>query len=105
MLPCFRAMAPCSAFSQPSCSIDSRRVALAFSGRCRTFMDQQPYPLCRQPTLDTPHTNCMHRPVSHLSIRLLEFHMEGQSTRINNAFYEELAEAWYDDDTHPIALL
>lgn len=31
--------------------------------------------------------------------------MEGQSTRVNNAFYEELGEAWYDDAVHPIALL
>jgi 2-polyprenyl-6-hydroxyphenyl methylase/3-demethylubiquinone-9 3-methyltransferase len=31
--------------------------------------------------------------------------MEGQSTRINNAFYEGLGEAWYDNDIHPIALL
>ncbi len=31
--------------------------------------------------------------------------MEGQSTRINNAFYEDLGDAWYDDQTHPIALL
>jgi 2-polyprenyl-6-hydroxyphenyl methylase/3-demethylubiquinone-9 3-methyltransferase len=31
--------------------------------------------------------------------------MEGQSTRVNNVFYEELGEAWYEDDLHPIALL
>lgn len=31
--------------------------------------------------------------------------MEGQSTRINNAFYEDLGDAWYDDKLHPIALL
>ncbi len=31
--------------------------------------------------------------------------MEGQSTRINNTFYEGLGESWYDDDIHPIALL
>ncbi len=28
-----------------------------------------------------------------------------ESTRINNAFYEELKEAWYDEASHPIALL
>lgn len=31
--------------------------------------------------------------------------MEGQSTRVNNAFYEDLGDAWYEDQTHPIALL
>lgn len=31
--------------------------------------------------------------------------MEGQSARINNGFYEDLGEAWYDEHTHPIALL
>lgn len=31
--------------------------------------------------------------------------MEGQSTRINNGFYEDLGEAWYEDQVHPIALL
>lgn len=31
--------------------------------------------------------------------------MEGQTNRINNAFYEGLGEGWYDDNTHPIALL
>jgi 2-polyprenyl-6-hydroxyphenyl methylase/3-demethylubiquinone-9 3-methyltransferase len=31
--------------------------------------------------------------------------MEGQSIRINNAFYEDLGDAWYEDQTHPIALL
>jgi 2-polyprenyl-6-hydroxyphenyl methylase / 3-demethylubiquinone-9 3-methyltransferase len=31
--------------------------------------------------------------------------MEGQSTRINNAFYEDLGDAWYEDQMHPIALL
>ncbi|MGC1879021.1 MAG: bifunctional 2-polyprenyl-6-hydroxyphenol methylase/3-demethylubiquinol 3-O-methyltransferase UbiG [Rhabdochlamydiaceae bacterium] len=31
--------------------------------------------------------------------------MEGSSTRVNNAFYEELGEAWYEDQKHPIALL
>jgi 2-polyprenyl-6-hydroxyphenyl methylase / 3-demethylubiquinone-9 3-methyltransferase len=31
--------------------------------------------------------------------------MEGQSTRINNAFYEDLEEGWYEEKTHPIALL
>lgn len=31
--------------------------------------------------------------------------MEGQSTRINNAFYEDLGDAWYEDEVHPIALL
>ncbi len=31
--------------------------------------------------------------------------MEGQSTRVNNAFYEDLGEAWYEDAIHPIALL
>lgn len=31
--------------------------------------------------------------------------MEGQSTRVNNTFYDDLGEAWYDDQTHPIALL
>jgi 2-polyprenyl-6-hydroxyphenyl methylase / 3-demethylubiquinone-9 3-methyltransferase len=47
----------------------------------------------------------MRRFVFALPNDLLEFSMEGQSTRINNAFYEELGEAWYDDDSHPIALL
>jgi 2-polyprenyl-6-hydroxyphenyl methylase/3-demethylubiquinone-9 3-methyltransferase len=31
--------------------------------------------------------------------------MEGQSARINNAFYENLGDGWYEDKTHPIALL
>jgi 2-polyprenyl-6-hydroxyphenyl methylase / 3-demethylubiquinone-9 3-methyltransferase len=31
--------------------------------------------------------------------------MERQSTRINNAFYEDLGDAWYEDQIHPIALL
>jgi len=31
--------------------------------------------------------------------------MERQSTRVNNAFYDDLGEAWYNDQTHPIALL
>jgi 2-polyprenyl-6-hydroxyphenyl methylase / 3-demethylubiquinone-9 3-methyltransferase len=31
--------------------------------------------------------------------------MEGQNTRINNVFYEGLGDAWYEDDSHPIALL
>lgn len=31
--------------------------------------------------------------------------MEGQDPRINNTFYEDLGEGWYDDDIHPIALL
>lgn len=31
--------------------------------------------------------------------------MEGQGRRINNAFYEELGEGWYEDSAHPIALL
>lgn len=31
--------------------------------------------------------------------------MERQSPRINNAFYEELGESWYEDSLHPIALL
>lgn len=31
--------------------------------------------------------------------------MEGQSARINNTFYEDLGDAWYDDHSHPIALL
>ncbi len=31
--------------------------------------------------------------------------MERQSARINNAFYEDLGESWYDCSTHPIALL
>ncbi|MBS0604200.1 MAG: 3-demethylubiquinone-9 3-O-methyltransferase [Verrucomicrobia bacterium] len=31
--------------------------------------------------------------------------MEGQSTRVNNAFYEGLGDSWYEDDVHPIALL
>lgn len=31
--------------------------------------------------------------------------MEGQNTRINNAFYEDLGDAWYEDHIHPIALL
>ncbi len=31
--------------------------------------------------------------------------MEGQSTRVNNGFYENLGDGWYDDDVHPIALL
>ncbi len=31
--------------------------------------------------------------------------MQGQSTRVNNAFYEKLGEGWYDDEVHPIALL
>lgn len=28
-----------------------------------------------------------------------------ESTRVNNTFYEELGDAWYEDETHPIALL
>ncbi len=31
--------------------------------------------------------------------------MEGQSGRINNAFYEDLKDSWYDDPCHPVALL
>lgn len=31
--------------------------------------------------------------------------MERQGDGVNNAFYEDLGDAWYDDSTHPIALL
>ena len=31
--------------------------------------------------------------------------MEGQDKRVNNAFYEDLGDAWYEDAVHPIALL
>jgi 2-polyprenyl-6-hydroxyphenyl methylase / 3-demethylubiquinone-9 3-methyltransferase len=31
--------------------------------------------------------------------------MERQGERVNNAFYEDLGEAWYEDSAHPIALL
>lgn len=31
--------------------------------------------------------------------------MEEQSFRVNNAFYNDLGEAWYEDHSHPIALL
>lgn len=31
--------------------------------------------------------------------------MEAQSKRVNNAFYEDLGEGWYEDHAHPIALL
>lgn len=31
--------------------------------------------------------------------------MEGQNGRINNAFYEELGDLWYEEASHPIALL
>lgn len=31
--------------------------------------------------------------------------MERQDDRVNNAFYESLGDAWYEDTTHPIALL
>jgi 2-polyprenyl-6-hydroxyphenyl methylase/3-demethylubiquinone-9 3-methyltransferase len=31
--------------------------------------------------------------------------MEGQSNKVNNAFYEELGEGWYEALSHPIALL
>lgn len=31
--------------------------------------------------------------------------MEGQTPRVNNAFYDDLGEAWYDEGSHPIALL
>ena len=31
--------------------------------------------------------------------------MEGQRIQINNAFYEDLGDAWYEDTVHPIALL
>lgn len=31
--------------------------------------------------------------------------MEREASRINNAFYEDLGEAWYEDNAHPIALL
>jgi 2-polyprenyl-6-hydroxyphenyl methylase / 3-demethylubiquinone-9 3-methyltransferase len=47
----------------------------------------------------------IYRPIFHLSIGLLESHMEGQNHRINNAFYEDLGDAWYEDQIHPIALL
>jgi 2-polyprenyl-6-hydroxyphenyl methylase/3-demethylubiquinone-9 3-methyltransferase len=31
--------------------------------------------------------------------------MQGQNIRINNAFYEDLDEGWYEEQAHPIALL
>ena len=31
--------------------------------------------------------------------------MERESPRVNNAFYEDLGDAWYEDTVHPIALL
>jgi 2-polyprenyl-6-hydroxyphenyl methylase / 3-demethylubiquinone-9 3-methyltransferase len=31
--------------------------------------------------------------------------MEGKIDRVNNAFYEDLGDAWYEDSSHPIALL
>ena len=31
--------------------------------------------------------------------------MERQTNQVNNAFYEDLGEGWYEDDLHPIALL
>jgi 2-polyprenyl-6-hydroxyphenyl methylase / 3-demethylubiquinone-9 3-methyltransferase len=31
--------------------------------------------------------------------------MQRQNARVNNAFYEELGEGWYEDRSHPIALL
>ena len=31
--------------------------------------------------------------------------MERQSRRVNNAFYEDLGNGWYEDSAHPIALL
>jgi 2-polyprenyl-6-hydroxyphenyl methylase/3-demethylubiquinone-9 3-methyltransferase len=74
-------------------------------GSCSAVLDQQSYPLRRQLAFDPTRTNGVRLCIFYLSNRLLEFHMEGQSTRINNAFYEGLGEAWYEDDVHPIALL
>ena len=31
--------------------------------------------------------------------------MQRESPRVNNAFYDELGDAWYESDAHPIALL
>lgn len=31
--------------------------------------------------------------------------MEGKTARVNNAFYEDLGEGWYENNEHPIALL
>lgn len=82
-----RAVAPCATFLESSSCIDCGWDSLVEGWEPFIFLAS--VSICK--------------PFLPLSNTLLEFGMEGKV--INNAFYDELGQKWYEAEDHPIALL